>query len=167
MALAKFYEDIVEARRENGAAIVFEYQHPQENAKRVAHVETPIEPAPYRLTARDRIALIIFVLKLESDPERISPELLQQTHDWSSAHFTELARRSPEALARVAMAHRDQTIKLRTPEPSSRAVTPRKPFVVETPEPSFRAITPRKPVFVEIRKRRPDVLHLRSYAECY
>ena len=150
MALGKYYEDTVEARRENGAAIVFDYQHPQENPKRVTHVETPSEPRPSRLTFRNRIALRVFVLKLEANRECVSPELLEQTREWTAAHFRELARRSPEAAARLAMAYRDETVRLKPP-----------------PEPSFRAVAPRKPVVVEIRKRRMGVLHLPSYAECH
>lgn len=150
MALGKYYEDIVEARRENGAAVVFDYQHPQENSERVAHVETPLEPAPYRLTFRDRIALGVFVVKLGSDPEHVNSELLRQTRDWSPAHFKHLAERSPEALARVAMALRDQSIERKMPEPSYRAV---KPHV--------------RPVVVEVRKFRPGALHLPSYTDCY
>ena len=43
MALAKYYEDIVEQRRENGAAIVFDYQYPQENVRRAASTGSPEE----------------------------------------------------------------------------------------------------------------------------
>jgi hypothetical protein len=154
MALGKYYEDIVEARRENGAAVVFDYQYPQENPKRVGRIETPLEPAtaPYRWTIRDRIGIGVFIIKLQSDPERVGPELLEQTFEWTLAHFTELGRRSPEALVRLTMAYRDKALKRIAPEPSYRAVMP-----------------PRKPVVLERRGHRtgPGVLHLPSYyAEC-
>jgi len=150
MALAKYYEDIVEARRENGAAVVFEYQYPQENTKRAAHVETPLEPAPYQLRRIDKLKLTVFVIQLESDPTHVSPELLKQTHDWTPAHFKYMAEKSPDALARVAMALRDQTIERNAPEPSYRSIKPQA-----------------KPVVVEVRKFRSGTLHLPSYAECY
>jgi hypothetical protein len=149
MALGKYYEDIVEAGRENGAAIVFEYQHPQENPTRVARVETSIEAAPYKLTFRDKIGLSVFVLKLESDTEHVSSELLRQTWNWSPAHFKGLGKISAKALARLAMAYRDEALKL------------------EAKAPSFRAVASRKPVVFEIQKRRTGVLHLPRYAECY
>jgi hypothetical protein len=149
VALSKYYEDIVEARRENGAAVVFEYQHPQENSKRIAHVETHLEMAPCTLTYRDRIALSVFVIKLESNPDQVGSDLLKQTYDWTPAHFNALARRSPEALARVAMALRDQSIG-RT-----------------APEPFFQPIKTRaKRVVVEVRKYRSGKLHLPSYCYC-
>lgn len=158
MALGKFYEDIVDARRENGAAIVFEYQYPRENAKPRVRIETLTEPAPYKLTFRDRIALRVFVLKLESDGEQVSPGLLKQTRDWSPAHFNELARRSPIATARLAIAYRDEVIKLKAQASAQLAGEDRneasKPKVQEPP---FRAVTPNKNFVVEIRKRRTNV----------
>jgi hypothetical protein len=56
MALAKYYEDIVDQRRANGVAIMFDYQHPQENIRRAAltgssecHLMPPSELAEIRL----------------------------------------------------------------------------------------------------------------------
>jgi hypothetical protein len=106
MALAKSYEDIVEARRENGAAIVYDYQHPQENARRV-NVQRIVLATRPALRLVERIKIRVFSVKVLSDPHRVDPELLSQTADWSAAHFAELAKRSPEALARLAMAYRD------------------------------------------------------------
>jgi hypothetical protein len=109
MALAKYYEDIVEQRRENGATIVFEYQYLQENVRRVVNVgrAAPATEPPH-LTLGDRLRLRVFAIKLNSDPQRVGRELLSQTAQWSAAHFEELGRRSPEALARLAMAYRDE-----------------------------------------------------------
>jgi hypothetical protein len=126
MGFPKYREDIEEARRENRAAIVNEYQYPQENRKRRAHVETPRGRAPYRLTLYDKLVLPAFILKLQSDPEHVSPELLKQTLNWTRAHYEELARTSPGASARLAMAYRDRLMKFRTPEPEPE------------PEPSYR-----------------------------
>jgi hypothetical protein len=151
MGFPKYREDIEEARRKNGAAIVNEYQYPQENRKRLAHVETPRGRAPYRLTLYDKLVLPAFILKLQSDPEHVSPELLKQTLNWTRANYEELARTSPGASARLAMAYRDRLMKFRTPEP----------------EPSYRVPGPRKPFIFEVRKRQPGALHLSSYAECY
>lgn|SRR6185369_351754 len=148
MALGKYYEDIVEARRENGAAVVFDYQHPQENPKHVAHIGTPLEPGPYRLTFRDRIVLRVFVIKLGSDPDHVGLELLKQTYDWTPAHFKHLAENSPSALARIAMALRDQSIERAALEPSYRAIKPQA-----------------RPVIVEVRKSRSGTLHLPLCAE--
>jgi hypothetical protein len=118
MALAKYYEDIVEARRENGASVVYDYQHSQENAKRVSATSEPtgwhtftriVVSTDPRSTLRlvERIKVSILGMNLLSDAP-VAPELLSQTDNWSKAHFTELARQSPEASARLAMAHRDR-----------------------------------------------------------
>jgi hypothetical protein len=76
MAIAKYYEDIVEARRENGAAIVFEYEYPQKNEYQYPqehdrqYKQESAEPVtsgePSKLTVRDRVALRIFVMKLQA-----------------------------------------------------------------------------------------------------
>ena len=147
MGFPKYYEDIVEARRENGAGIVYEYQYPQENPRRLARVETPREPAPFRLTLYDKLSMPAFILNLESDSEPVSIELLKRTLHWTPAHFNELAQRSPRASARLNMAYRGYFVKHCAPEPSYRVPGPRKPFIFE------------------IRKRqRPDTLHLPSYS---
>jgi hypothetical protein len=39
--------------------------------------------------------------------QRVGPELLAQTADWSDDHFHELNRRSPEAHVHLTMALRD------------------------------------------------------------
>jgi hypothetical protein len=155
MARGKYYEDIVEARRENGADIVFEYQYPQENAYRYPQEDDCQYPhgkskpvastEPTKLTIGDRIALRIFVMKLQSDSARVARELLSETAYWSPAHFEALARMSPAACARLAMilarGYHDES---------------------SEPEPSFRAVMePRREVVVEIRKRRIGVLSFR------
>jgi hypothetical protein len=43
MALAKYYEDIIELRGENRASIEFEYQHPQANIRRAVSTVSPTE----------------------------------------------------------------------------------------------------------------------------
>jgi hypothetical protein len=166
MAIGKYYEDIVEARRENGAAIVFEYQYPQENECQYPqeneyqypqehdrqYMQENAKPVtsgePPKLTVRDRVALRIFVMKLQSDSDHVARELLSETAYWSLAHFEELARMSPAATARLAMilarGYHDES-------------SEQEPF-----EPSFQAVTGRRrEVVVEIRKRRIGVLSLR------
>jgi hypothetical protein len=154
MALGKYYEDIVEARRESGATVVFDYQHPQEGLYQFVQAsdnqypqEIPEYAAftnPPELTTRDRIALRIFIMKLQSDSNHVARELLSETAYWSLAHFEYLARMSPTASARLALilarGHYD---------------------VASEQEPSFRAVTGRRAPVVEIRKRRAGVLYLR------
>ncbi len=129
MALAKYYADIVEQRRENGAAIVDEFDYPR--AASAASPDCPDESTgpqektkvivkggrilvfklvrtEGRLTMRDRAVLQSFVMKLQSDSQRVDSELISQTFDWSPAHFQELGTKSPEALVRLAMAYRDE-----------------------------------------------------------
>jgi hypothetical protein len=40
MALAKYYEDIIERRGDNRARIEFKYQHPQTNVRRAASTKS-------------------------------------------------------------------------------------------------------------------------------
>jgi len=149
MALAKHHEEILLRRRENGAAIVDEFLHPQENARGSERAERLPGVASHTLGMFDALMLRKFVIKLGAHPERVSRELLLQTYDWTPAHFNELARKWPKALARVAMALRDR-------------VTSR-----SRPEAPFRAIKQQaKPFVVEIKRR--QTLHLPSYyADCY
>jgi len=160
MGFPKYREDDLDRRIENRAAILDECQpsftrvawqaspdysqgndgqYSQESVELVAPVESP------PLTVRDKIILRIFAMKLQSGSNHIVREVLADTAYWSPAHFEELARMSPQASARLniilATGYHD--------EPSEQ-------------EPSFRTVAgPRRTVVVEIRKHRPEVLHLR------
>lgn len=116
MALAKYHEDIVEARCENGAAIIFDYQHPQASTERTARAEIGPDQTPCKLTFIERFLVKRFVYKLRKSQERITPELLERTSNWTLPQFEELGRIAPEVLAQVAMVLRDQTVAASTPE---------------------------------------------------
>jgi hypothetical protein len=163
--MSKMREDELERRRAHNARIIDEYQvfdyrpvvASTEAASHVVANVTPIKPA-YRLSILDRFELQIFVAKLESDPEQVNPELVQQTHDWTPAHFDHLAQRSPKALARVARALRDRAIKLSVPhaEQVPKLTAPRNHILkLKAPIPPHEIVfAGYRPVIVEKVKRR-------------
>lgn len=169
--MAKMREDEIDRRIENKAATIDEYQasftladwpdcpqedYPQdddycflcflEESARLAPTE------PVGLTLDDKIALRSFVAQLESGSSFVAREFLlamqqrakaQDPPYWSLAHFEEIARMSPVALARLAMILVKGYLEASEQEPEPE------------PEPCFRAVTePRRAVVVEVRKVR-------------
>lgn len=114
MSLLSHAEHIADVQREHGArGYIGPFEYPQRPiSKPVANVSDEsvivIQYTPGSLargfTWRNRIAVRNFITKLQSDPEHVSPALLSEAAGWTLAHFKEVGKRSPDALARLAMA---------------------------------------------------------------
>lgn len=107
---AKYYADNVDRALRSGAAIPSESEYLHEGFKRftlIASTEPPTAPpAPAGLSGLEKIKVMMFSDKLLANTELV-PSLLSEADDWTEAHFEQLLKRSPRALIRFAMAHRD------------------------------------------------------------
>ena len=73
MGWSKYQEDIIERRRENRAAIVYEYLYPQEHERHGA------APNPPELTVGGTLDVIMFSVKVRRPNIAINEKLLTET----------------------------------------------------------------------------------------
>jgi len=127
---AKHHEKIGQAQLENGALgyiseFIYPHQHP-----RCARIEMPASAPRKSLAVRVALVAEAFISAVANGPGPISPELLRETHEWSSAHFRALYLQSPDVMVRLTMALRDKAIESEVQKPiRPQPVTPQNPMV--------------------------------------
>ena len=126
--MSKMREDEIERRIENRAAILDEYQpffkqcFSPKTPFQSRHDDLPSHTGTTRQTnSPEEFEARLFVSKFRQSLNRIGPELLAETSKWTLSHFNELAKISPEVIARLTMAYRTNCGRNKEREPSFRA----------------------------------------------